>query len=1444
MTMKNSLKNLKLPALLFVTVAFFTNIMKADEVKYDDSWGKQGFSVTTQKSSGLEIIYSINSFSLKNTQINGEAMTKIELPGVLLPNNEGAPDLPGTGRYIAIPNGAKASVKVVATRTEKFTGVEIAPAPRIPWDTEDGPLDYNKNQTIYSSNSLYPSDPVILSDPDAIRGVDVIMLGITPFQYNPVTKELIVYRDIKIEVTYEGGNGQFGDNRLRSRWWDPLLEDMLLNSESLTKIDYNKIYQNSTKETGCEYLIITANNSTYQSWADSIKEFRTKQGILTKVMTVDEVGGNNVNTIESFINDAYNTWDIPPAACLLIGDYGSNSDVNIIAPIWDSYCASDNIYADVNNNKMPDIVFARIPAGNTSEVEIEVTKFLNYEKNPPTSSYFYSHPVTALGFQTERWFQICSEAVAGFWENELGKSTVRINKTYIGNPNSDPWSTATNTSTVVNVFGPNGLGYIPSTPGQVNCTWYGSASDVVNAINSGAFMLQHRDHGSEQGWGEPSFGSSNINSLNNTDLTFIWSVNCLTGKYNLSSDCFAEKFYQRTSGGNNAGALGIVAASEVSYSFVNDTYVWGAYDNMWPEFLPTYGTTPDSRGILPAFANAAGKYFLQQSSWPYNTGNKEVTYNLFHMLGGAFTTVYSEVPQYLTVTHEPIFFAGLATFEITADEGSLIALTVNGEIIGTGEGTGSQISIPVPSLQPQDFITVTVTKQNYYRYESQVEVLPPTGPYIIKDSYYITDEGVLVNGDMNPDENILLTVTLKNIGVELAENVTATLSTEDSYVTITDDNEVAGNISSGSMVTIENGFAWYVHNDIPDMHPVLFTLTSTDGTNTWETQFSVNAYSPVLETGDFTIDDSDGNNNGRIDPGETAIVKIETTNNGSSFALTTQGILTATSPYITMESNTYDLNVIAMGASKTAEFTLTASEEAPNGTPYLLQYKAQSLGFVTSNVYSLNIGFASEDWETGDMSKYDWVTSGDADWTISEESPYEGTYCVKTGDIGDGETTTLSIDYTVGENGTISFYYKVSSQQNYDKLKFYIDNTIKAQWSGEIDWTHVSYYNISPGEHTFKWSYVKSANTSSGDDCGWIDLINLPDPVAVTAFAGEDASLCEGEVFNCEGFGSPSATFQWTTTGTGTFDDVTDPETNYTPGEEDYQNGSVVLTLTATVSGQTSSDDLTLSVHYAPVVDAGEDTEACGNSFIPAANAENYESVVWTTTGDGTFDDNSVVNPEYVAGEADIENGEVALIMTVNGYAPCGTVNDTVYLSVTAAPEAFAGEDHDICEGQTYELSDALAENYSGILWETSGDGTFDDATAMNPVYTPGPNDIDTEEVTLTLNAGGNGICEAVTDDMLLTIKCLGVDDNLINSSVGIFPNPNSGDFKITIDTEITEPVNIRILNSLGNSVYGADNVKLVNNKSLSVNINVEGGMYYLHIENENYSIVKKIIIK
>ncbi|MFO8128784.1 MAG: C25 family cysteine peptidase [Bacteroidales bacterium] len=712
-----------LSTVIAVIIVFgFSANLNAESIKYRDSWGESGFNLTESRSNGVSVVFSVEEFQLDQMEISGENMHVLNLPDVFLPNQEGAPNLPGTGRYIAMPQGATPVLEIVSMRKETFQNINMAPAPVIPLETENE-LVYEKDENIYSANAFYPAQPVKISENAKIRGVDVVILGITPFQYNPVTRELIVYRDIEVNISFEGGNGQFGEERLRSRWWDPILMDNILNYQSLPEIDYNQRLLNGNRdEDEGEYIIVCPNGDDYQQWADSIRDFRTKEGILTKVATLSEIGGNSTYAIENYLNNAYNDWSIPPAAVLFMGDYGTNASVNVIAPIYDNYCASDNIYADVDGDHMPDIVAARMTANNFDQLETMITKFLNYERTPPTNSDYYENPITALGWQTERWFQICAESGGGFWNNELGKSTVRINEIYSGTPGST-WSTAQNTSTVVGVFGPDGLGYIPATPSQLGGWSGGSATMINNSIESGAFMMLHRDHGSTTGWGEPSYNTSNIGQLENEDLIHVFSINCLTGKYNMSGECFAEKFHRHTKNGQNSGALSITAASETSYSFVNDTYVWGMFDNMWPNFMPQYGTTPGSRDVKPAFGNAAGKYFLEQSSWPYNTSNKEVTYHLFHHHGDAFSCVHYNMPQQLSLQHDSVFTPGATSITISSSPGALIGVTLDGELIGTGTAGFGQTTIQLSTtLQLNDEVVITGTKQNYIRSESLVPV--------------------------------------------------------------------------------------------------------------------------------------------------------------------------------------------------------------------------------------------------------------------------------------------------------------------------------------------------------------------------------------------------------------------------------------------------------------------------------------------------------------------------------------------------------------------------------------------------------------------------------------------------------------------------------------------------------------------------------------------------
>ncbi|MEN8223792.1 MAG: C25 family cysteine peptidase [Bacteroidota bacterium] len=909
-------------AVLISFLTFFS--LSAQTVTFTDSWEDAGFNLTQSSSTYLEVIYSIEEFSMDEVSVKGAAMKAIHLPGNFIPNNEGAPDLAGRGQYIALPQGATASLSVLSYRTETYTDVEVAPAPRIPLDTDNGPLVYNKDESIFSVDAFYPAEPFMLSKETTIRGVDAVMLGVTPFQYNPVTKELIVYRDVKLAVSFEGGNGQFGDNRYRSRWFDPILRDQLMNYSSLPVIDYST--QAGNKTDGYEYVIICPDNPVFTAWADTLKNFRNMQGISTGIYTITEVGGNNTATIENFINDAYDTWTIPPLAFLIMADYGTTGD-GILAPIWDYYCASDHIYGDVNGNGMADVVMARMTAQDNTHLENMISKIIDYENNPPTYESFYN-PITALGWQTERWFQICSESIGGFFKNEKDKTPIRINEVYAGNPAVDPWSTAPNTNAVLNAFGPNGLGYIPASPSELGGWTGGNATDVNNAINDGAFLLQHRDHGYEQGWGEPGYNNSSLDGLNANDPIFVFSINCLTGKYNWGSECFAEKFHRM-----EYGALGLIAASEVSYSFVNDTYVWGIYDYMWPEFLPQFGSTiTEERGMLPAFANVAAKYFLQNSSWPYNTGNKEVTYNLFHHHGGAFQTLYSEVPQNLTVLHNNVLLTGASSFMVTADSGAFIALSHNGEILGTAESDGTSQTIVITPLIPGDIMDVVVTKQNYYRYHVPVDVIPANMPYVVYNDYDINDIAGNGDGILDYGESILLSLTLENVGLIDALGVDGIISCSNEYVSITDSTAYFGDILSLQTASVTDEYAFDLSSEVGDGELVVFNVEATDGDSIWNSLFAIQAHAPTMEFVDFTLDDAAGNANGRLDPGETVEITCTITNAGSSEAYNVEASLSCSgNQYITIDGGPVMLGDMSGQTTEIAIFTVTATDLTPDG---------------------------------------------------------------------------------------------------------------------------------------------------------------------------------------------------------------------------------------------------------------------------------------------------------------------------------------------------------------------------------------------------------------------------------------------------------------------------------------------------------------------------------
>ena len=106
-------------------------------------------------------------------------------------------------------------------------------------------------------------------------------------------------------------------------------------------------------------------------------------------------------------------------------------------------------------------------------------------------------------------------------------------------------------------------------------------------------------------------------------------------------------------------------------------------------------------------------------------------------------------------------------------------------------------------------------------------------------------------------------------------------------------------------------------------------------------------------------------------------------------------------------------------------------------------------------------------------------------WRIDTGTYSTAPGSARSGAISDNGTTTLKT--TVQGKGTLSFKWKTSSEQNYDKLNLYVDGSLITSISGSTNWAAYTRTITAEGSHMVEWRYTKDGSVSSGSDCGWVD---------------------------------------------------------------------------------------------------------------------------------------------------------------------------------------------------------------------------------------------------------------------------------------------------------------------------------------------------------------------
>ena len=180
-----------------------------------------------------------------------------------------------------------------------------------------------------------------------------------------------------------------------------------------------------------------------------------------------------------------------------------------------------------------------------------------------------------------------------------------------------------------------------------------------------------------------------------------------------------------TYNGQNAGAVGCIGATQTSYSYANDIFVWGMFDYYDPSFMPNHSTSVNSNyqsNWMPAFGSVAGKHLLSQSSWYNNSSIKTVTYNMFTAHCDAFLRLYTTVPMTISSSAPSHISATTTSISVTAPSGAMIALTCDNNILALAIGTGGSKTITFNAQPAGTNLKLVITKQNYLRKEMTIRV--------------------------------------------------------------------------------------------------------------------------------------------------------------------------------------------------------------------------------------------------------------------------------------------------------------------------------------------------------------------------------------------------------------------------------------------------------------------------------------------------------------------------------------------------------------------------------------------------------------------------------------------------------------------------------------------------------------------------------------------------
>ncbi len=1042
--------------------------------KYQLNGNLQKTSVLSESQS-IIINYSLPEFTIENISNSDGIFYRLHVPGHINTVIPGKPELPVYSRLITIPDGAGYNIKITDVKTKRvkpseqqFEGILYPAQEGETKETQQKKHVFSFDKALYASKSLITTDTVTIEPLGKVKDVNLANLYISPVQYDPHTNVLEVITSMKIDIKFSYSGGPV----TRS-----LLSGSELLNESLTKgvLNYNpdEVIPGFSDQP-VRMVIIT--DSSFRKQLKPFIKWKTEKGFKLIVLYKGTgLAGNTYSELKDTLTKIYNASTInnpPPEYLLIIGDvnhvpyYGTGGTGNITDMYYGEFTG--------NGDYIPEMYVGRLPVSDTAQLNTVVKKIIQYEKfEYVDANKFYSQAMAFAGFDAEH----------DYYMNGQIKYAI------------------TNYLTVANNLNEYHFNYPQS---------YTAKDSIIKLINNGTAFINYTGHGDAEGWLDINNGKPNPlygikvadlpSFLNNNMYPFIISNACKTAQFNIPSSFGNSLVLSR-----NKGAIGFIGCSNDSYW--DEDYFWsvgqgtisanptydgtglGAYDRLFH----THGEVPSEWYFTMGQIVYAGNLAVSAS----NTVRKKYYWETYNLVGDPSIIPILGKPGTFNVVLPDTLPNGLKSLALNVDPFSYVAISHADTLWDASFASSSgAVTLELPGIS-DDACLVVITGQNKHPIIKTIKLSNISKEFLNLTSTSIND----INGNNNSladyGESFFLKLKISNLGLTDAHNLYAKISTSSNLITINSDSAYIGTLSAKTDIELSDHLGITVSGNVPDLGIATVDLVLKDQKSEKHYTIDITLHSPQLQILNCLIDDSTlGNGNNIADPGETFNLVFSVRNYGTSNISGQLGVI-SNDDNITILEPSVKSGVLKFGEITEIPVVVKVSNNTNTGSFISISSTLDCTPYLINKDFSFRVGRIRESFEASSFRIFPWININSVPWIITETSAYDGGFSARSGAITNNGTTSLIMRTVYSGPDSLKFYYKVSSELNYDFLSFRLNGSEIFKSSGEVPWSK-KVIPLPAGPNKMEWRYYKDNSQSSGSDCAWVDMIDFAESSSVS----------------------------------------------------------------------------------------------------------------------------------------------------------------------------------------------------------------------------------------------------------------------------------------------------------------------------------------------------------